>query len=82
MPRRKISSLNEHGARMNSEIIDLKPFTRRKGEVLLAKDVLDNQLIDVDGKRVVRVNDVQIIEVAGEWRVRARMSASRDLCAV
>jgi Mg/Co/Ni transporter MgtE len=31
--------------------------------------VLDKQLIDVDGKRVVRVNDVQIIEAAGEWRV-------------
>ncbi len=69
MPRAKISSLSESGARMNSEVIDLKPFTRRTGEVLLAKDVLDNQLIDVDGKRVVRVNDVQIIEVAGEWRV-------------
>jgi hypothetical protein len=69
MPRAKISSLNETGTRMNSEVIDLKPFVRRQGEVLLAKDVLDNQLIDVDGKRVVRVNDVQIIEVAGEWRV-------------
>jgi CBS domain-containing protein len=69
MPRAKISSLSESGVRMNSEVIDLKPFTRRTGEVLLAKDVLDNQLIDVDGKRVVRVNDVQIIEVAGEWRV-------------
>lgn len=69
MPRAKISSLGESGVRMNSEIIDLKPFTRRAGEVLLAKDVLDNQLIDVDGKRVVRVNDVQIIEAANEWRV-------------
>jgi CBS domain-containing protein len=67
--RARISSLSEKGARMNSEIIDLKPFTRREGEVLLAKDVLDNQLIDVDGKRVVRVNDVQIIETANEWRV-------------
>ena len=26
-------------------------------------------LIDVDGKRVVRVNDVQLIEAAGDWRV-------------
>ena len=69
MARSEISSLGENGVRMNSEIIDLKPFTRRSGEVLLAKDVLDNQLIDVDGKRVVRVNDVQLIEVAGEWRV-------------
>jgi CBS domain-containing protein len=69
IPRSKISELNEKGARMSSEIIDLSPFARRKGEVLLAKDVLDNQLIDVDGKRVVRVNDVQIIEVGGVWRV-------------
>ncbi len=69
MPRSKISKLDEHGARMNSEVIDLRPFTRRAGEVLLAKDVLDNQLIDVDGKRVVRVNDVQIIETGGDLHV-------------
>ncbi|MDQ3180199.1 MAG: CBS domain-containing protein [Acidobacteriota bacterium] len=69
MPRTQFSTLNETGAKMNSEVLNLSPFTRRTGEVLLAKDVLDNQLIDVDGKRVVRVNDVQIIEVAGEWRV-------------
>ena len=69
MPRTQFSTLTERGAKMNSEVLDLRPFTRRTGEVLLAKDVLDNQLIDVDGKRVVRVNDVQIIEVAGEWRV-------------
>ncbi|HXG86640.1 MAG TPA: CBS domain-containing protein [Pyrinomonadaceae bacterium] len=69
MPRSRVSTLNESGARMSSEVIDLKPFNRRTSEVLLAKDVLDNQLIDVDGKRVVRVNDVQIIEVGREWRV-------------
>ena len=55
--------------RLNSDILDLRPFVRREGEVLLARDVLDKQLIDVDGKRVVRVNDVQIIEAAGDWRV-------------
>ncbi|MBK8305464.1 MAG: hypothetical protein IPK98_19620 [Chloracidobacterium sp.] len=48
--------------------IDLSPFVRRDGEVLLGKDVLDNQLIDVDGKRVVRVNDVQLIETGEVWR--------------
>jgi hypothetical protein len=55
--------------RLNSDILDLRPFVRRGGEVLLARDVLDKQLIDVDGKRVVRVNDVQIIQAAGDWRV-------------
>ena len=48
--------------RLNSDILDLRPFVRRESEVLLARDVLDKQLIDVDGKRVVRVNDVQIIK--------------------
>jgi magnesium transporter len=67
--RWRITELSEQGARLNSDILDLRPFVRREGEVLLARDVLDKQLIDVDGKRVVRVNDVQIIEAAGEWRV-------------
>src|SRR6266699_2697318 len=69
LPRWRISHFGEAGVRLNSDILDLRPFVRRDGEVLLARDVLDKQLIDVDGKRVVRVNDVQIIEAAGQWRV-------------
>ncbi|HEU4930779.1 MAG TPA: CBS domain-containing protein [Pyrinomonadaceae bacterium] len=69
LPRSHFTALNEQGARLNSDILDLRPFVRRESEVLLARDVLDKQLIDVDGKRVVRVNDVQIIEAAGDWRV-------------
>ena len=64
-----ISELGENGVRMNSAVLDLTPFERREGEVLLGKDVLDNQLIDVDGKRVVRVNDVQLIDTGDHWRV-------------
>jgi magnesium transporter len=69
LSRWRITELNEQGVRLNSDILDLRPFVRRENEVLLARDVLDKQLIDVDGKRVVRVNDVQLIEAAGDWRV-------------
>lgn len=69
LSRWRITELNEQGARLNSDKLNLKPFVRREGEVLLARDVLDKQLIDVDGKRVVRVNDVQLIEAAGDLRV-------------
>jgi CBS domain-containing protein len=69
LPRYRVSDFNAQGARLNADILDLRPFGRRENEVLLARDVLDKQLIDVDGKRVVRVNDVQILEAAGEWRV-------------
>lgn len=70
LPQAQIARLGETGARMNSEIINLRPFARREGEILLNRDVLDNQLIDIDGKRVVRVNDVQLIPGGrGGWRV-------------
>jgi magnesium transporter len=69
LSRWRITDFGERGVRLNSDILDLAPFTRRDGEVLLARDVLDKQLIDVDGKRVVRVNDVQILAVANDWRV-------------
>src|ERR1051326_7132442 len=69
LPRWRISQFGEGGVRLKADILDLRPFVRRDGEVLLARDVLDKQLVDVDGKRVVRVNDVQIIEAANEWRV-------------
>ena len=69
IPSRDFKDLGLNGATMTSTILDLTPFIRRDGEVLLGKDVLDNQLIDVDGKRVVRVNDVQIIEAGDLWRV-------------
>src|SRR5882724_6588222 len=69
LSRWRITELNEQGVRLNSDKLNLRPFERREAEVLLARDVLDKQLIDVDGKRVVRVNDVQIIQAAAEWRV-------------
>ncbi len=69
IPNRNLAELGEGGARMSSAKLNLTPFERREGEVLLGKDVLDNQLIDVDGKRVVRVNDVQLIDTGDSWRV-------------
>ncbi|HEX8561193.1 MAG TPA: CBS domain-containing protein [Pyrinomonadaceae bacterium] len=69
VPRARVAQIDVHGVRLNSDTLDLRRFARRDGEVLLARDVLDKQLIDVDGKRVVRVNDVQLIETGGEWRV-------------
>ena len=59
LSRWRIGEFGLQGLRLNSDILDLRPFERREDEVLLARDVLDKQLIDVDGKRVVRVNDVR-----------------------
>jgi magnesium transporter len=56
-------------ARLTSSTVDLQPFARRGGEVLLRRDVLDHQIIDITGRRIVRVNDVQLTRVEGAYRV-------------
>jgi magnesium transporter len=40
-------------------------FELKEDDVLLSRDVLDKQIIDTEGARVVRVNDVELIRVNG-----------------
>jgi magnesium transporter len=68
VPATLLQSLNG-AARLSSSTVDLQPFSRRSGEVLLRRDVLDHQLIDITGRRIVRVNDVQLTRVEGAYRV-------------
>lgn len=65
----RVASIEADGVVLTTPKLNLEPFTRRDGEILLAKDALDRQLIDVNGKRVVRVNDVQIAFIEGQYRV-------------
>lgn len=68
VPGRLLQDLNGT-AKLASSTVDLQPFNRRNGEVLLRQDVLDHQLIDVSGRRIVRVNDVQLARLEGGFRV-------------
>jgi CBS domain-containing protein len=54
---------------LDAVTIDLQPFERRYGEVLLRKDVLDRQLINVDGARLVRANEIELARIEGWYRV-------------
>ena len=45
---------------------DVEKHRASPDEVWLARDVLDKQIVDLDGRRVVRVNDLQLTEVRGE----------------
>ena len=38
---------------------------------LLSKNLLDKKIVDINGKQVVRVNDLRISEIAGEYKVIA-----------
>src|ERR1700728_3978733 len=54
---------------LRSARLDLRDVVRRPGEVLLAKDVLDHQLVDVDGVQVIRAGDLYLAEVIGRIRL-------------
>jgi CBS domain-containing protein len=60
----------EHGrVTLRALRLDLQPFERRPQEVLLKKDVLDRQLINVDGARLVRANEIELARLEGWYRV-------------
>lgn len=49
---------------LRSARLDLREYARRPGEVLLARDVLDHQLVDVDGIQVTRAADLYLAPLA------------------
>ncbi len=69
VPGDGIGGLEHARATLTTDRLDLREFERRPQEVLLRKDVLDRQLIDVDGARLRRANDIELARLDGWWRV-------------
>jgi magnesium transporter len=75
VPMEQVQSLGHDGARIRSYKLDVKPFERREDEMLLTRDVWDKQVIDLERRRVVRVNDIVLVGSAAgtnppRWWVR------------
>jgi CBS domain-containing protein len=64
-----VGSIEHRLIRLRSSRLDLRDFQRRQGEVVLAKDVLDHQLVDVDGRQVIRAADLYLAPVEDEFRL-------------
>ncbi len=65
----RVSEIATDGVVMRKAKLDLRHFERRPEEVLLKRDLLDHQLINVEGARLVRANEIELALVAGSWRV-------------
>ena len=65
----RVGTIGADGVVLSKAKLDLRPFQRRPEEVLLARDLLDRQLINVEGARLVRANEIELALVAGSWRV-------------
>jgi magnesium transporter len=71
VPWSSVASLDESGARLRTRTIDIDKFKQRPDEILLRQNLLDKQIVDIDGRKVVRVNDLRLDEVAGVLRLVA-----------
>ena len=69
VPAAEVGEITHGRVDLVSDKLDLQRFERRFGEVLLRKDVLDRQLINVDGARLVRANEIEIARLEGWYRV-------------
>lgn len=69
VPFDAVAELGRGSVRLRSARLDLREFTGRPGEVLLAGDVLDHQLVDIEGVRVVRPSDLYLTSVEGRVRL-------------
>jgi hypothetical protein len=65
----RVSDIGADGVVLRKAKLDLRRFDRRPEEVLLERDVLDRQLINVQGARLVRANEIELALIAGSWRV-------------
>jgi CBS domain-containing protein len=65
----RVSEMGTSGVTLRKAKLDLRHFERRAEEVLLKRDLLDRQLINVQGARLVRANEIELALIAGSWRV-------------
>ncbi len=71
----RIKALNG-GVRSLCPGSELSPFSSSQGMLLLERDLLDQQIIDVHGRKVVRVNDAELHEEsAPDGTVTLKISA-------
>lgn len=69
----QVAEVSSKGMRLASPKLDILPFRRRPGELLLDTDLLDQQVIDLNGRKLVRVNDVQMVS-AGRGGIDLRLA--------
>ena len=71
LPWSSVATVDADGARLRTTKLDLARFHQRPNEILLKADLMDRQIVDIDGRRVVRVNDISLDTVEGSLRLVA-----------
>jgi len=71
----KAVSLIDNRLRVATAASEWSPYAGPEGLLLLERDLLDQQIIDIHGRKVVRVNDVDIHEESSNGHVILKIGA-------
>jgi CBS domain-containing protein len=71
VPWEALRGFEESRALLAGRISDIKPRVTKKDEIMLLRDVLDKQIVDTEGRKVIRVQDIQLARVGNKIRVIA-----------
>ena len=71
IPWRDVASFDPSGASLRVRTIDVGKFQQRDNEILLKANLLDKQIVDIEGRKVIRVNDLSLDNVEGRLRLVA-----------
>jgi magnesium transporter len=71
LPWTDVASIDTTGARLSTHVIDINKFSQRPNELLLGQDLEDKQIVDIDGRKVVRVNDLRLDDIEGRLHLVA-----------
>ena len=69
IPFKYVENLSKGEVSLNKIYSKIEPVEVTANHIYLMRDILDNQIIDVNGIRVVRVNDVKLAMIEGDLSV-------------
>ncbi|HET7677404.1 MAG TPA: CBS domain-containing protein [Candidatus Limnocylindrales bacterium] len=71
LPWSDVERFDASGAVLSTRTIDIERFRQRPNELGLQADLQDKQIVDIDGRKVVRVNDLRLDEIEGRLHLVA-----------
>ena len=71
IPWEEVKTLTPEGAELTTQQMNLRRFQRREGEMVLREGLFDRQVVDLEGRRVVRINDLDLARRDDWWRLVA-----------
>lgn len=79
IPVDDVSDFEDRQIRLRTDVVDFTPFQRKNDEVLLSRDILDKQIVDVRERQLTRINDLELSPSGGNVFIRSVDVSFRSL---